>query len=108
MNYIEIGSVPYDEECAQVGEANYHELSKIECRLFAKQIIEQFNEQIEETGCLIRVKSFQHDFGNYSEVVVYYPDTEKAIDLAFEIESDCWQNWTEESKNKLQELIKEI
>lgn len=107
MDYIEIGSVPYDESCAQVGTSNYMELSRIECRLFAKQIHEQFGEALERTGCILKAKSFPHDFGSYMEVVVYYPDNEEAANVAFGIESDCWQNWTEESKKELEQLTKE-
>ena len=38
-DYIEIGSTPHDEDCAQVGSENYAKRAKYECEMFAKQII---------------------------------------------------------------------
>lgn len=58
------------------------------CRLFKEQLEEQFPEGD------FRVKSFQHDFGTYLEVVAYY-DTDMDDDrmkVAFEAESDAYES----------------
>ena len=66
--YIEIGSVPYDEPCAQVGRDSDAQM-RAECRAFANQLRRMF-----PCGDF-RVRRFAHDFGCYYEVVAYYdPD----------------------------------
>ena len=58
---IEIGSAPCDEQCAQVGESNYPERSRAECRAFINQIKRVMGEPPEGVGLFI--KSNAHDFG---------------------------------------------
>lgn len=36
-DYISIGSSPYDEDCAQVGTANYEHQAKKQCGVFRNQ-----------------------------------------------------------------------
>jgi hypothetical protein len=91
-NYIELGSCPYGEDCAQVGSDNYRERALKECARYISLLIEEFGPPPE--GCDLRTKCFPHDFGNYYEVVCYYDDKlEESVDYAFGCESGGPEFW---------------
>jgi hypothetical protein len=91
--YLEIGPTPCDEDCQQVGTASYNGArARIECQAFANQLLRQFGEPPQ--GARIGIKSFPHDFGSYSEVVVYYDDAiPESEAYAFRVESESPANW---------------
>ena len=91
-DYLNIGPVPCEEDCESLGP-NYDPMkAKEECRRFAALIIEHCGEPPE--GCSLRVKSFQHDFGTYYEVVAIYDDNDElAMDYAFHCEGDSPARW---------------
>lgn len=102
-DYLNIGSTPADEPCAQVGSKDYRKMSIIECRAFAHQC---HREMVKKFGegytVLIRIKSFPHDFGSYMEVVVEYtPGTNE--EQAFYLESLDMPNWDQEALEELKE-----
>lgn len=102
MDYISIGSTPFEEPCAQVGSDDYEKNSRIESKVFINQLLRVFGEP--PTGVSIRVKTFPHDFGSYREVVVYYDDENQgAVDYAYNIEANTPSNW---DSIALQELRK--
>ena len=100
-DYIELGSTPYDEDCAQVGEANYRQLARFECQQFIAQLRRLFGP--EPDGAELRVKAFSHDFGTYYEVVCYFDDTlPESVDYAFQCEGDnAPANWDDEARQAL-------
>jgi len=99
-DYINIGSSPYDEQCAQVGTPDYHEKVARECRAYKRQLIRQFGEPPE--GAALAIKSFPHDFGTYHEVVCYYDtEIEGSKEYAFKLESDGPSNWDEQARTEL-------
>jgi hypothetical protein len=84
--YMDIGSTPHEEDCAQVGSEGYAKRARQECALFAKQIIKHYGEP--EHGYLT-IKGHVHDFGTYYEVRVCYDDEdEESTNWAFDIEGD--------------------
>lgn len=87
--YLELGSAPYEETCAQVGQPDYQEKAQIECKRYKEQLQKQFPEAI------LGIKSFSHDFGSYLEVVVYYNENNvREINMAFRIEANLPAQWT--------------
>lgn len=102
---IEIGASPCDEQCAQVGEPDYPERSRAECRAFVNQIKRVMGEPPEGAGLFI--KSNAHDYGTYREVAVKVggmlsPDArEKALEYAYRCESDSPTAWDEEARAEL-------
>ena len=91
-DYINIGSSPCDEPCAQVGEPDYYPKAKEECNRFIKLIREKLGE--EPPGAYLRVKSNPHNFGTYLEVVCYFEDNyEEARIYALRCESDAPTIW---------------
>ncbi len=100
MDYLEIGSSPYGEDCAQVGSENYAVQSRKELKAYANQLIRQFGQPPQ--GASLIIKAFPHDFGTYHELVVKYnEDNEEAAHYAFKLEGDGPEFWDEEAKTEL-------
>jgi hypothetical protein len=86
MNYLNIGSAPYDEPCAQVGDPDYNQKARAECKRFIEQIGRHYPEP---ANGYLAIKGFSHDFGQYFEVVARFDeDDEAAANWAYAIESD--------------------
>jgi hypothetical protein len=91
-DYIALGPTPCDEECAQVGDDDYYVKSREECRRYKELLLKLFGEPPE--GASIRSKSFSHDFGSYSEVIVSFQvNNQIAEDYAYNIESNLPAKW---------------
>jgi len=91
-DFIEIGPVPADEPCAQVGEENYREKAYKECARFIELIRTKLGPEPKKAR--LAIKAFPHDFGTYHEVVCYF-DTHnsESVDYAFRCESDAPTTW---------------
>jgi hypothetical protein len=93
-DYVCLGCSPVDEKCVQVGEDNYSEKAKKECRKFINLIKRKFGE--EPDGACLTVGSFPHDFGTYFQVICSFDDQNtKASDYAFNIEDYLPQTWND-------------
>lgn len=107
---IELGSVPYDENCSQVGDPDYWEQIKLETRAYInqlKRLYRNFHGKDLPEDCKLYLKAFDHDFGTYHEVVVSYDmpfdytgfkDQHPAVDAAYWLEANLPANWDEEAK----------
>lgn len=94
-DYIDIGPSPSDEDCAQVGSDDYPERSKLECRLFHRLLWKTFGDP--PGDAMYGIKSFEHDFGTYREVVVYFnPEDEREVNFAFKVQDNCPAKWPED------------
>ena len=72
MPYIELGPVPYEEECQQVGTPGYNPTEAwAEMRRY-KCLLEERFPLPEGADGWFAIKSFPHDFGAYHEVCAYY------------------------------------
>ena len=99
-DYINIGSSPFCEGCAQVGSDGYETRAGKECETFIQQIRRDVGP--EPKGARLRTKSFPHDFGSYKEVVCEYDeDVEGSLDYAYKVESGCPENWDHKSREFL-------
>lgn len=86
MDYLTIGSAPYDEPCAQLGAPDYTQIARAECKRFLEQIGRHYPEPA--NGYLV-VKGFSHEFGQYFEVVARFDeDDDEAASWAYAIEAD--------------------
>jgi hypothetical protein len=98
--WIDIGSSPSEEDCAQVGTDGYYPRARRECRAYIALIRRTLGD--EPPGASLSVKSNEHDFGTYLSVVCYYePGNEAALDYAFKCESEGPQDWDEAAKAEL-------
>jgi len=95
-DYLSLGPVPCDEDCAQVGSELYPKWSSKEGAAFIHQLERQF------PGCRFRGKCFPHDFGSYHDVVVMFDDDESdEVEKAFEAEHNTPQKWDAEARAEL-------
>jgi hypothetical protein len=103
MEYLELGSSPYDEDCAQVGSPDYYERVKKECRVYLNQLRRQYGEEPE--GAKLSIKSFNHDFGSYYEVICYYKENNRISEkYAYTLEDGC-AKWDKEALKELKGIL---
>lgn len=92
---IEIGPVPSDEPCEQVGPQYDPIRARRECELFVDAI--RLTCGREPDGAKLVVTVNAHDFGEYREVAVKFdPTNEAAIEYAFMVESKAPERWPAE------------
>jgi len=97
-DYITIGSSPNNEECVQVGSADYKNRMRTECNVYKRQLERTY------PGVEFGIKGFEHDFGTYFEVVAYFDtENETEVDAAFgaELGADTWDDQAREELVKL-------
>jgi hypothetical protein len=93
-DFLNIGSTPCNEDCAQVGAHDYTERAVPECRRFIEVIRAKLGPEPE--GARLAVKAFPHDFGTYHEVICYFEDSNPvAVEYAFKCESEAPATWDE-------------
>lgn len=99
--YIEIGPTPYNEDCAQVGFEDYRKDALKEMDTYINQLNRVFLDA-ESKGITFKQKWFDHDFGAYGEVCIYWnPENPIANEYVYIIESDLPGNWDEKAKIEL-------
>lgn len=94
--YLELGSAPTNEDCAQVGRPDYYEQMTKE----TSALIRQLKRMFPNVKCRFVVKSFPHDFGTYHVVVAKYNDPESFND-ALTVENEFPQQWDEIARQEL-------
>ncbi len=70
MESIDLGSAPWDEDCASVGADEYTARAWRECRALIGQLKRACGDP--PAGVRVRIASNPHDFGTYYSVVVEY------------------------------------
>lgn len=95
MDYLSLGPVPAEEECAQLGiDDDYHERAHRECRRYIKMLRKRFGREPDGAG--FRITSNPHDFGDYLDVVVAFdPNVREAVEYAFRVEREAPSRWGE-------------
>lgn len=92
IDHIELGPVPPDEDCAQIGEPNYGENARKECRRYIALLREVMGPPPDGSALVIRAN--HHDFGRYFEVICQFDDSvQEAVEYAFRLESDGPRKW---------------
>jgi hypothetical protein len=70
MDHLDLGSAPWNEDCASVGEDGYEVRARRECRALIGQLKRVCGDP--PAGVRFRIASNPHDFGTYYSVVVEY------------------------------------
>lgn len=93
MDYLDFGSAPSDERCAQLGvDPDYADRARRECRALANQLKRLCGEP--PPGARFRVKSNPHDFGTYYSVVVEFDAGDQiAADYAYRCDEESPDRW---------------
>lgn len=92
--YLVIGPTPCEENCAQVGQPDYHRKARAEGRRFIQLLRDTLGPEPE--GAALRIESFPHDFGTYLEVVCWFEtDNEAARAYARRCDDEAPATWGE-------------
>ena len=106
--FIQIGTTPEEEECAQVGISDEVQFKR-EAIAFRAQIFRENTNLHPSVG--IEVRAFEHDRGMhfrpletgwYHELVLTYPsDNDDARNAAFKLADNLPQEWDFEAKQQI-------
>ena len=97
MDYIVLGSTPYEEPCAQVGSSNYRAATKLESEHFIKQLQALLLSKFPDSELSICNKPFTGNEGPFWEIVVYYnPNNADQCEQAFWLDENVPANWEPE------------
>ena len=101
-DFIGLGSAPCEEDCVQVSkEFDYMSKMKKECNRFKLDIEKYFEDLIKESGVVIIIKTFPHDFGSYCDVGISFNNVNKnQYKAALKIEEKCPTTWEELENGK--------
>ena len=97
VEYLEIGTVPSEEKCPQVGYCDSQIIQKV-ADIFRDQL-QRWSDENKLVVSLI-VRSENHDFGRYFEVNVKITSDEDWKD-AVRVENDCPTEWDSVAKKQL-------
>jgi hypothetical protein len=61
QDFLTLGTAPVAEPCVQVGQFDYYDTVKDECRRFIMPLRQKFGD--EPPGARFAIKSFDHVFG---------------------------------------------
>ena len=100
-DYQSIGPVPCAEDCQQIGSPDYDDdKARLECKTYIAQL-KRMHKNI-PFAASFGLKSFPHDFGTYTEVVVNFDDEyEDSVNFMLEVECNLPEDWDDESKKAL-------
>ena len=91
-DFLTLGPAPYEEHCVCVGEDNYEERARAECRRFIALLRKIVGP--EPAGARLGIQSFPHDFGDYLEVVCYFnSDIPESVEYAYRCEEQTPATW---------------
>jgi hypothetical protein len=99
-DYIDIGSSPPGEECAQLGSDGYWSRANRECRAYIALLRRALGREPEDAR--LAIKENEHDFGTYLSVICHYESTnETSATYAFRCESEGPEYWDDEARDEL-------
>lgn len=93
---LELGCVPFKEDCKQVGRDSLDEIKKEvwEYKRFLEKLF-PIPDNLKDMGVIYRLKACPHDFGTYYEVILSFPsDNELAWSFALNVENNLPANWS--------------
>ena len=101
MDYLDLGSSPSDESCAQLGVGDdYPVRARRECRALINQMKRTGGEP--PPGTRFRIMANPHDFGTYYSVVIEYDEgDEAAAAYAYHCEGDAPASWDGPAREEL-------
>lgn len=89
-----VGPCPAEEEAVQIGEPDYPQRAKAQCRAFIDAIRKTLGSEPE--GATLSVASQPHDFGSYYEVVARFdPKVREAAEYAYRVEAKAPTTWAD-------------
>jgi hypothetical protein len=99
-DWIDIGSSPPAEACAQLGSDGYWEEAKREGRAYIELLRRALGP--EPVGANLSIRSNPHDFGSYLSVVCYFEtESSEATDYALRCEAEGPEEWDDIAREEL-------
>jgi len=99
--YMEIGSTPNGENCAQVGSENYMNLATMEMDTYIR-LMERLFPEASSKNINFKKKWFDHDFGSYGEVCMFWnSEDEEANNYVYEIDRNLPESWDKVAMEEL-------
>lgn len=99
--YMEIGSTPHGESCAQVGSDDYMNRATMEMDTYIR-LMERLFPEASSKNINFKKKWFDHDFGSYGEVCMFWnTEDEDANDYIYEIDKNLPENWDKVAMEEL-------
>lgn len=93
MENLDVGPTPCYESCAQIGDTDYYDVAKSECRRYMTGLTLLFPPP---EGSYFKIQSNSHDFGNYFEVNYRFnPENNEHVNCARNIERNLPRTWDE-------------
>lgn len=102
---VECGPTPANANAAQIGDEDYRQRSKAECKAWMAQLVRFMGEPPE--GARLIILPSQHDYGTYYEVAVRVEaETEaavnpEAVDYAYRFEGEAPTEWDVVARREL-------
>ena len=97
---FDLGPVPCDESCEQVGPNYNSHMARGECHIYKDQLLRMFPDIPE--GCRFKTVHQDHDFGEYVEVhIVYDESVLQCIEYALNVEGNLPDKWDDKAKHDL-------
>jgi hypothetical protein len=97
---LNLAPVPLDEECAQLGAADYSSRSRKECTAFINQLKRVFGEPPPRAS--FKITQNPHDFGTYRDVDIQFDDEDEAAsEYAYKVEANIPAEWDEDALKEL-------
>jgi len=95
-----IGSTPPDEDCEQLGKNYDPQRARLECKVYARQLIREHGPVPD--GAVLKIVSNPHDFGDYLSVnLIIESGNEKHWDYFCKCEGEGSENWDAISREEL-------
>ena len=94
--HISLGAAPANEPCAQVGVDGYREIARHECKRHIEVLRAFYIAQrgAIPDGLTFKLKSNQHDFGDYLDVIVEFDETDcDALEAALWLDNNRPCEW---------------
>ena len=105
-DYIELGSSPSGEDCAQLGTPGYYERMTVEIGELRRMMEQVHPVPLGYVSARYGRKSFEHDFGMYYELCAYFDDRDPvSIDWAFEAERCVPDRWDDKARQALSSVL---
>ena len=101
-DYMTLGSVPYEEDCIQMGKDGQKE----ECRRFVNMLREKFINIPEWASFSVKSNPYESEY-YYEAAVTWNDDDEESTQFAFFVESNIPARWddTEQIDWKAQKQV---
>ena len=101
MDHLDLGTVPSDEDCAQLGvDDDYAARAKRECRALANQLRRLCGEP--PPNARFRIMSNAHDFGTYYSLAIEFDGNDQdAVAYAYRCDAASPSEWDDDARAEL-------